>query len=85
MSYTKEMKITEEETIILIKIMRGIRNNKIRRTDKNMVYVLANRVVGKTLEQIAKELNLSRERIRQLEAKGIEYIKKYIRTNESNK
>ena len=71
MNYTIESKITEDEIKKLDE--RFIKNKN--RGSKRIPSILRFRLEGKSLEFIATLFEVTRERIRQQEARGVEIIK----------
>ncbi len=66
MNFTKESNVTKSEIKLFEKIC------KIK--DRKIAEVLKMRSENKTLQEIGLYLGVTRERIRQMEAKGIMYI-----------
>ena len=70
MNYTNESKITEVEVSALLNRTRKYpKYNKER-----FAYILTNRLKGKTLVEIGKEVGVSSNRVRQNESKAVAII-----------
>ena len=72
-NYTKDSKITTQE---ILNLKQKINNNYFKNIGKSqrIPYILHMRLCGWTLRKIADKYQLHRERIRQQEARGVEYI-----------
>lgn len=81
MNYTKESDITEKDFQLLENYNKVYRKGSVfyRFPD-----VLKMRKEGKTLEQVARFFGVTRERVRQMEAKAIAIIIKLRRVSEKN-
>lgn len=81
----KDEELNPEDYLIINDTKNKIINILVKVLNKKELYILINRFgidcVCKTLEQIGDELNVTRERIRQIEKNSINKVKKYVEKN----